>query len=50
MRCLWNDVRDLTPEFKRKAVRQMQTSGKAIAVVARELGLSRKQLYDCPPD
>jgi transposase len=35
-----------TAEFKREAVRQMRESGKAVAVVARELGIARKQLYD----
>ena len=29
-----------TPEFKREAVRLAQTSGKSIAQVARELGIS----------
>ncbi len=42
-----------TPEFKREAVRLAQTSGKSIAQVARELGISdtsihqwRKELTD----
>jgi len=34
-----------SPEFKREAVRQMTTSGKPAAVVARELGIPRNRLY-----
>jgi transposase len=32
-------------EFKREAIRMMQTSGKPAAVVARELGVPRNRLY-----
>jgi len=46
-----------TPEFKREAVRLAQTSGKPIAQVARELGISdtsihqwRKELTDHGPE
>lgn len=46
-----------TPEFKREAVRLAQTSGKSIAQVARELGISdpsihqwRKELMDHGPE
>lgn len=46
-----------TPEFKREAVRLVQTSGKSIAQVARELGISdtsihqwRKELTEHGPE
>ena len=46
-----------TPEFKREAVRLAQTSGKPIAQVARELGISgtsiqkfRKELTEHGPE
>jgi transposase len=39
-----------TAEFKREAVRLMQTSGKPAAVVARELGLPRNRLYKWAQD
>ena len=46
-----------TPEFKREAVRLAQTSGKSIAQVARELGISdtsihqwRKELTEHGPE
>lgn len=32
-------------EFKREAIRMMQTSGKPAATVARELGVPRNRLY-----
>jgi transposase-like protein len=32
-------------EFKREAIRMMQTSGKPAAMVARELGIPRNRLY-----
>lgn len=34
-----------TAEFKREAVRLLQTSGKPAAVVARELGIPRNRIY-----
>ena len=34
-----------TPEFKREAVRLAQTSGKSIAQVARELGISDSSIH-----
>lgn len=34
-----------TPEFKREAVRMLQSSGKAPADIARDLGIHRNQLY-----
>jgi transposase len=34
-----------TPEFKREAVRLAQTSGKSIAQVARELGISDTSIH-----
>ena len=34
-----------TPEFKREAVRMLQSSEKAPAEIARELGIHRNQLY-----
>ena len=34
-----------TPEFKREAVRMLQSSEKAPADIARELGIHRNQLY-----
>ncbi len=34
-----------TPEFKREAVRLAQTSGKPIAQVARELGISDTSIH-----
>jgi transposase len=36
-----------TPEFKREAVRLAQTSGKPIAQVARELGISDTSIQEC---
>ena len=36
--------KDFTAEFKREAVRLMETSGKLPADVARELGIRRNQL------
>ena len=32
-------------EFKREALRQLQTSGKQVAVLARELGVPRNRMY-----
>ena len=32
-------------EFKREAIRQLQTSGKQVAVLARELGVPRNRMY-----
>jgi transposase len=37
-------------EFKREALRLMQTSGKPAAVVARELGVPRNRLYKWADD
>ena len=37
-------------EFKREAIRLMQTSGKPAATVARELGVPRNRLYKWPKD
>ena len=37
--------KDFTAEFKREAVRLMETSGKLPADLARELGIRRNQLY-----
>ena len=34
-----------TPEFKREAVRMLQSSDKAPADIARQLGIHRNQLY-----
>ena len=34
-----------SPEFKREAVRLLETSGKEAAQLARELGVRRNQLY-----
>lgn len=34
-----------TAEFKREAVRLLQTAGKPAAVVARELGIPRNRIY-----
>lgn len=34
-----------TPEFKREAVRMLQSSDKAPADIARDLGIHRNQLY-----
>jgi transposase-like protein len=36
-----------TQEFKREAVRLAQTSGKPIAQVARELGISDSSIQEC---
>jgi len=36
-----------TPELKREAVRLAQTSGKSIAQVARELGISDTKVQEC---
>ena len=37
-------------EFKREAVRLLQTSGKPAAVVARELGIPRNRIYKWAED
>jgi len=37
--------RKFSAEFKREAIRMMQTSGKPAATVARELGIPRNRLY-----
>lgn len=37
-------------EFKREAVRQLRESGKSVVVLARELGVTRKQLYKWAED
>jgi transposase len=37
-------------EFKREAIRQLQTSGKQVAVLARELGVPRNRLYKWAQD
>ena len=37
-------------EFKREAIRLLQTSGKPAAVVARELGVPRNRLYKWAQD
>ena len=37
-------------EFKREAVRQLQESGKVVAVLARELGVPRNRLYKWAQD
>ena len=37
--------RKYTEEFKREAVRLMETSGKAIAEIARDLGINDNNLY-----
>lgn len=37
--------KDFTAEFKREAVRLMETSGKLPVDLARELGIRRNQLY-----
>jgi transposase len=39
-----------TAEFKREAVRLLQTSGKPAAVVARELGIPRNRIYKWAED
>lgn len=39
------DRRSYTEEFKREAVRLMETSGKAVAQVARDLGVNDNNLY-----
>ena len=39
-----------TAEFKREAVRLLQTSGKPAAVVARELGIPRNRIYQWAND
>lgn len=39
------DRRTYTEEFKREAVRLMETSGKAIAELARDLGINDNNLY-----
>lgn len=39
------DRRSYTEEFKREAVRLMETSGKAIAEIARDLGINDNNLY-----
>jgi transposase len=39
-----------TAEFKREAIRLMQTSAKPAAVVARELGVPRNRLYKWAQD
>lgn len=35
-----------TPEFKMEAVRLVQSGGKQVAQIARELGVPRQQLYN----
>lgn len=37
-------------EFKREAIRMMQTSGKSVAVVTRELGIPRNRLHKWASD
>ncbi|RUL69166.1 transposase [Dyella choica] len=37
-------------EFKREAIRMMQTSGKPAAAIARELGVPRNRLYKWAQD
>ena len=39
------DRRSYTEEFKREAVRLMETSGKPVAQLARELGINDNNLY-----
>ena len=39
------DRRSYTEEFKREAVRLMETSGKAVAQIARDLGINDNNLY-----
>lgn len=39
------DRRTYTEEFKREAVGLMETSGKAIAEIARDLGINDNNLY-----
>jgi transposase len=39
------DRRTYTEEFKREAVRLMETSGKPIAEIARDLGINDNNLY-----
>ena len=39
------DRRSYTEEFKREAVRLMETSGKSIAQIARDLGINDNNLY-----
>lgn len=39
-----------TAEFKREAVRLLQTAGKPAAVVARELGIPRNRIYKWAED
>ena len=36
---------NFSPEFKREAVKLLETSGKEVAQLARELGVRRNQLY-----
>ncbi len=36
-----------TPELKREAVRLVQTSGKPITHIARELGISDPSIQEC---
>lgn len=40
-----NERRKYTEEFKREAVQLMETSGKAIAEIARDLGINDNNLY-----
>jgi len=44
-RCSMEKRKKFTPEFKREAVRLMESSSKPAADVARELGVRRNQLY-----
>lgn len=39
------DRRSYTEEFKREAVRLMETSGKPVAQIARDLGINDNNLY-----
>ena len=40
-----NERRKYTEEFKREAVQLMETSGKPVAEIARELGINDNNLY-----
>ena len=45
-----NQRQKFTAEFKREAVRLLQTSGKPAAVMARELGIARNRIYKWAQD